>query len=634
MKKIITIIFITFSSLTFVSGQGYEDFRNEGTQKFDNSKYEQAIANYRVGLKCEDVPKINNLSELIKKSEICLAYKNQADSLFLQNEFVVAQYLYKKVLILNNKDTDCKNKIKICNEEIACYSNNRKQGEIAFETANYSQAANLFHTAKNCIIIPEYDDIDTLREEALICDSLKLQADKMYDKNKYYAAMEFYDEVIDYNPNDQYCIDKITDLERKHYWQLGYNSSLSNFLGLRIGYVGKFGPYVNFRYGGDIKHFNQNFSAYAVTGGYYANFFEKRNYNIYAYLGAGYGNKWAYDTKNDAEFWIGELSTRGYNLTNMQGILEDFVGYMEYNDFYREYFNGLELEAGLQIQWMRFYMNAGVVSCVNKELQKSFDLSIGVGYIFNNAKIKVKDTEENNKFNPTLTAQYSINSYYKGVGFSIAKLKNWGGYIKADFGKNWLWSSQSSLCYVDELSDIKYIDSKGNSYIETMYLDYETNIPVEDVWDLSYKISPFTYSVTMGVTKQIISMNFFKLHLLAGIGYGNWAKQNKKNPLMGERYFYTNSFFSENPHIIDINGNNIEIDNTTIEGFWVMPGTGINSNPPQKELSGVVVDAGIYTQIEHLTVQLSYSSLFGSADEHWIRPDSKGLFSLGIGWTF
>lgn len=285
MKKyLITTLFIIAFYVLNAQDDCYQLFRSSGLEKFNQSKYKEAINNYAVANDCEDKPIENNILVLIKNAENCLNFRKQADSLFKINKFQISKYLYNQVLELNSKDEYCLNQIKICDEKIACFEQFRSLGLSQFKQAKYNSAIQTFKNTEDCPEKPQYSDIDLHIQNAEICIKSIQKADSAFAIKNYSLANQEYDKVLAVNPFDQHSIEQkkhipsplmqfITKPIRKtkyittnlHFRYVGNFAKAKKIemcmVGLTYGKTGNWGYYINFAFGETKTHSSYEFNS-------------------------------------------------------------------------------------------------------------------------------------------------------------------------------------------------------------------------------------------------------------------------------------------------------------------------------------------------------------------------------------
>jgi len=304
MKKILLIILSLLFSATLYSQKCYEIFRNEGMKEFQQANYEKAVANFTVANDCEDKPRQNDILERINNANAAWELTQRAESVFIEKRYEVAQYLFKSILKLNSLDSNATAKLILCEERIKCFHENYIFGDQAMQKSDYKTAISLFEAAASCEVQPDVNDAVIKVQKAQTCESLRKEADSLFQKGKIGKAIKIYEEVLFLNPYDttsrkvlENTPDKferiITDVPTKN------TMICANFLWRNTGFLerngftfsnahigatfikyGKWGAYANFALG---------FSEYTGTTAYESYRYYSAESNTLLYTRSTYG---------------------------------------------------------------------------------------------------------------------------------------------------------------------------------------------------------------------------------------------------------------------------------------------------------------------------------------------------------
>jgi tetratricopeptide (TPR) repeat protein len=170
-----------------------------GWNFYKQNKYKEAIEKFE---KARDTINDNVEREKFKKNVMdakARLLNEEGNVLYSKNEFDSAIFKYKEALktVPEGEETD----IKAYNENIA-YSIN-KIGHKFYEAKNYQMAKRKFEEARD--YYPKHSKIELLKINVIIAQAqiLNTEGDNLYSKEKYYAAIQKYEEALKVVPSSR-----------------------------------------------------------------------------------------------------------------------------------------------------------------------------------------------------------------------------------------------------------------------------------------------------------------------------------------------------------------------------------------------------------------------------------------------
>jgi hypothetical protein len=150
--------------------------------------------------------------------------------------------------------------------------------------------------------------------------------------------------------NNSYNLFKCKDCNNKYF--IATNSGIRNTpVGIRFGFLCKTGAYIGTRFGkGQVYHSESDLSTtetnlFSVTAGLIKPIYTQNNFNVHAFLGAGYGQWWQYRW----ERW----TKKGY-----------------------------EIEGGFMTSYKKIMFNVSANMLGGYNTYATWDFTVGLGYRF------------------------------------------------------------------------------------------------------------------------------------------------------------------------------------------------------------------------------------------------------------
>ena len=187
MKKVIILTLLLFSYL-LTDGNNY---LQEAKACFDKGDYECAKIQYKLWQEWEG----KDMSAHVKNAEDCLKALNTADAMFGENNYLIAETYYKKVLEINPNDPYAKKQYDLCKENLyTSTSSSSSSPDNSNQTVSSQSSANL-----------QGVKLLFIKGGNFIMGSPKSEPQRSNDETQHRVTLEDYyisEKVI---TNEQYC---------------------------------------------------------------------------------------------------------------------------------------------------------------------------------------------------------------------------------------------------------------------------------------------------------------------------------------------------------------------------------------------------------------------------------------------
>ncbi len=446
-----------------------------------------------------------------------------------------------------------------------CYKVFRDESINEFKKTNYQKAIDNLKVASSCEDKPKKNDIFELIDKNQQCISSKTQADKLLTENNYEIALYFFEQLAKLNPNDEYAKLRIAECtEKLRCFPEVRNQGNSAFR--------------ESRYNEALQYFEQAQKCEV-----------KPSYNDIELLTENVKQCISFKSKGDSLFELKDYKRANENYFNVLTL------------------NPLDNYCREQIK----KIPSDFQQFIEKPIKKGWFITLN----FSSRNTAPFYDDQNFKFGDGF------------IGISGGKLNSWGYYGTITLGTTSLWGLKNyeSPKYLYETGiEAAFIYNKG-VYVESI----EDEIYIVDEQVLIHKYPDFTrqtsLSFSAGLTKRLLNMKKFKIHVSAGLGWANWGAEQKSYRNTERIQFKPNEpgvYYKKN---LDGTYETIHLDE-----YWIqIPETAVSYNFK----SAFSWEAGLIFNYNRFTLNMNTSFMFEGTDKSNIGTFNQ-MITLGLGYSW